>query len=162
MKNQLFHNRGDQGFEEVTGTAGPAFARPEIGRGAAFGDIDNDGDIDILVSNNGGPPRLFLNQATGSNKSLQLRLQQPGANRHAFGAWVGVERSGRKTLWRRVKSDGSYLSANDTRLHFGLGEATKVDAVVVQWPDGERERFTEIKSQGLVTLQRRSESKAVR
>ncbi|MGB2716173.1 MAG: CRTAC1 family protein [Vicinamibacterales bacterium] len=162
MKNQLFHNRGDQGFEEVTGTAGPAFARPEIGRGAAFGDIDNDGDIDILVSNNGGPPRLFLNQATGSNKSLQLRLQQPGANRHAFGAWVGVERSGRKTLWRRVKSDGSYLSANDTRLHFGLGEATKVDAVVVLWPDGERERFTEIKSQGLVTLQRRSESKAVR
>jgi hypothetical protein len=89
-------------------------------------------------------------------------LQQPGANRLAFGAWVGVERTGKKTLWRRVKSDGSYLSANDTRLHFGLGETTKVDAVVVQWPDGERERFTEIKSPGLMTLQRRASAKVVR
>jgi predicted nucleotidyltransferase len=162
MKNQLFHNRGDGSFEETTGAAGPSFAREEIGRGAAFGDIDNDGDIDVLVSNNGGPPRLLLNQASASNKSLQVRLQQPGANRLAFGAWVGVERTGKKTLWRRVKSDGSYLSANDTRLHFGLGETTKVDAVVVQWPDGERERFTEIKSPGLMMLQRRASAKVVR
>jgi enediyne biosynthesis protein E4 len=155
MKNQLFHNRGDGRFEDVSATAGPAFARPEIGRGAAFGDIDNDGDIDVVVSNNGGPARLFLNQAHASNRSLQIHLQQPGANRFAFGAWVGIERSGRKTLWRRVKTDGSYLSASDMRLHFGLGEATKVDAVVVQWPDGARERFSEIKSPGMVTLQRR-------
>jgi hypothetical protein len=162
MKNQLFRNRGNGGFEEVTASAGPAFARAEIGRGVAFGDVDNDGDVDCVVSNNGGPARLFLNQASGSNKSLQIRLQQPGSNRFAFGSWVGVERGGKKTLWRRVKSDGSYLSASDVRLHFGLGEAAKVDAVVVQWPDGEKERFTGIKSPGLVTLQRRAEVKAVR
>ena len=162
MKNQLFRNRGDGGFEEVTAMAGPAFARAEIGRGVAFGDVDDDGDIDVIVSNSGGPARLLLNQASTSNKSLQVRLQQPGANRFGFGAWVGVERSGRKTLWRRVKTDGSYLSASDMRLHFGLGDATKIDAVVVQWPDGERERFNEIKSPGLVTLQRRVGSKAVR
>ena len=161
MKNQLFRNRGGAGFEELTGTAGPAFERQEIGRGAAFGDLDNDGDIDIVVSNNGGPARLLLNQAAASNMSLQVRLQQPGANRFAFGAWVGVERSGKKTLWRRVRTDGSYLSASDMRLHFGLGGATKVDAVVVQWPDGERERFTGMKTTGVVTLQRRVKSKDV-
>ena len=162
MKNQLFKNGGDGRFEDMSAAAGPVFAREEIGRGAAFGDIDNDGDLDIVVSNNAGPARLFLNQASASNKSLQVRVQQPGSNRFAFGAWVGVERSGRKTLWRRVKSDGSYLSASDMRLHFGLGEATKVDAVVVHWPDGERERFSEIKTTGLVTLERRVKPKDVR
>jgi hypothetical protein len=162
MKNQLFRNRGDGGFEEVTTPAGPAFARAEIGRGVAFGDIDNDGDIDCVVSNNGGAARLFINQASANNKSLQVRLQQPGANRFAVGAWVGVERSARKPLWRRVKTDGSYLSANDLRLHFGLGDATKVDAVIVEWPDGERERFTDIKIPGVITLERRAGSKAVR
>jgi hypothetical protein len=162
MKNQLFRNRGDGSFEEATTSAGPAFGKAEIGRGVAFGDIDNDGDVDYVVSNNGGPATLFLNRASRTNTSLQVRLQQPGANRLAFGAWVGVERSGRKTLWRRVKTDGSYLSASDVRLHFGLGESTKVDAVIVQWPNGERERFSDVKSPGLVTLQRGAGSKVDR
>jgi hypothetical protein len=75
----------------------------------------------------------------------------------AFGAWVGVERSGQPTLWRRVRTDGSYLSASDVRLHFGLGSSPAIAAVVIQWPDGERERRTGIKADARVTL-RRSQS----
>jgi hypothetical protein len=163
MKNQLFRNSGKGRFEETSAVAGPAFARAEISRAAAFGDVDNDGDVDILVTNNGGPVRLLLNQARGEGAAqkpdahfLQIRLEQPGTNRSAFGAWVGVERAGRPTLWRRVKTDGSYLAANDPRLHFGLGASAAIDAVVVQWPDGKSERWKGLSADRLLTLKRDS------
>ena len=153
MRNQLFRGTPAKRFEDVSASAGPALARAEIGRAAAFGDVDNDGDVDVLVTNNGGPVRLLLNQAPPAGSSLQVRLEQPGPNRIALGAWVGLERAGKPTLWRRVKSDGSYLAVNDTRVHFGLGESPKIDAITVQWPDGRRERFTEITGRA-VTLRR--------
>jgi hypothetical protein len=154
MRNLLFRNPGAGRFEETSAAGGPAFARAEIGRGAAFGDVDNDGDVDVLVTNNGGPVRLLINQADGSRKSLQVRLEQPSGDRFAFGAWVGLERAGKKTLWRRMKTDGSYLSASDTRLHFGLGVSPSIDAIVVKWPDGREERWTAVKPERLVTLRR--------
>jgi hypothetical protein len=159
MKNQLFHNTGAKRFEETSAAGGPAFARAEISRAAAFGDIDNDGDIDVLVTNNGGPVRLLINQSRDGqgqhgNHYLDVRLEQPGPNRFAFGAWVGIERAGQATSWRRVKTDGSYLSASDVRLHFGLGSAAAVDAVLVQWPDGNKERRTSVVSDRLLTLTR--------
>jgi len=154
MKNQLFHNTGKGRFEETSAAGGPAFARAEIGRGAAFGDIDNDGDVDIVVTNNGGPVRLLLNQMGAGSHWLQVRLDQQPGNRFGFGAFVGVERAGRPTLWRRVRTDGSYLSASDVRVHFGLGSSPAVAAVVVQWPDGARERWTDVRGDGVVTLRR--------
>ena len=156
MRNLLFRNTGAGRFEETSAAGGPAFARAEIGRGAAFGDVDNDGDVDVLVTNNGGPVRLLINQADQSSTSVQVRLEQPSKNRFAFGAWVGVERAGKKTLWRRVKTDGSYLSASDPRLHFGLGAAPSIDAIVVKWPDGQEERWTGLKPSRLLTLRRGS------
>jgi hypothetical protein len=157
MKNQLFRNTGAGRFVETSAEAGPAFARAEISRGAAFGDIDNDGDIDIVVTTNDGPVRLLLNQAGRANHWLQIA--QGPRNRHAFGARISVERAGRPTLWRRVRTDGSYLSASDHRAHFGLGPSAALDAVVVQWPDGATESWKGIPSDRLVKLRRGSGAK---
>jgi hypothetical protein len=141
MKNQLFHNPGTGRFVETSAAGGPAFERAEVGRGAAFGDVDNDGDIDIIVTTNGGPVLLLLNQGDTRNHWLQVALDQGSANRLGFGARIGVERPGQPTLWRRVHADGSYLSASDVRAHFGLGGDARIGAVVVQWPDGVTERW---------------------
>ena len=152
MTNQVFHNVDGRRFAETTAAAGPAFAHADVGRGAAFGDIDNDGDIDVVVSNNGGPVRLLVNQGTAGRHWLQVRLEQATANRFAVGALVGVERAGTPTIWRRVRTDGSYLSASDLRVHFGLGSAAAIQAVVVAWPDGRRERRTDIAADRILTL----------
>jgi len=154
MKNQLFRNTGARRFEETTAGGGAAFARAEIGRGAAFGDIDNDGDVDVVVTNNNGPARLLLNQAGSPNHWLEVRVTESRGNRFGYGAWIGVERTSRPVLWRRVRSDGSYLSASDQRAHFGLGASPAIDAIVVQWPDGPRERWTGIAGDKVVTLDR--------
>jgi hypothetical protein len=156
MRNQLFRNTGSRRFVETSVAGGPAFERAEIGRGAAFGDIDNDGDTDLVVTNNGGPVRLLLNQNTAPQHWLQVRLSQETGNRFGVGSRVGVERAGRPALWRRVKTDGSYLSAGDLRVHFGLGTSASVDAVVVQWPDGTRERWTRVAADRAVTFRRGS------
>jgi enediyne biosynthesis protein E4 len=156
MRNQLFHNTGAGRFEERSASAGPAFARADVGRGAAFGDIDNDGNVDIVVTNNGGPVRLLLNRAGSANHWLSVSLAQGPGNRFGFGAMVGVERAGRPTIWRRVGTSGSYLSASDARVHVGLGPSAGLDAVVVVWPDGQVERWPHIESDRFVVLKRGS------
>src|SRR5262245_46150670 len=154
MRNQLFHNIDGTRFQETSATAGPAFARAEISRGAAFGDIDNDGDVDVVVTNNNGPVRLLLNQLGTANHWLEVRLEQRPSNRFGIGSWIRVQRRSRPTLSRRVRTDGSYLSVSDVRAHFGLGSSADISAVVVQWPDGERERWTAVKGDRLVVLRR--------
>jgi hypothetical protein len=149
--NQLIRNTGSGAFVDITGEAGPALALQEVSRGAAFGDIDNDGDIDIAVANNSGPVRLLLNQAAG-NHWLTVKLQGSRSNRDGMGARVAVLRDGRSPLWRRAHTDGSYLSANDPRVHFGLGESTEIDGVLVTWPDGSREVWRDIGIDSQVTL----------
>ena len=151
--NQLIRNEGDgMSFRDTTSEAGPIMDLSEVSRGAAFGDIDNDGDIDIGVTNNNGPFRLLLNQVGASSHWVQIRLEASEGNRFGIGARVAVRRAGRKTLWRRVHTDSSYLSANDVRLHFGLGEEPEIEAIVVQWPDGSREEFNATAADILITL----------
>ncbi len=133
--NQLFHNDGRGKFVEVSDQAGDAFQLLEVSRGAAFGDIDNDGDTDVLVTNNNGPARLFLNQVGNRNHWLGLRLIGK-EGRDALGAQVEIVISRNNILWRRARTDGSYLSANDPRVLAGLGAAASVEAVRVHWPDG--------------------------
>ncbi|MFL6663835.1 MAG: CRTAC1 family protein [Rhizobacter sp.] len=140
QKKQLFHNLGNGRFAEATAAGGPAFELSEVGRGLAAADFDNDGAIDFVVSNNNGPLRLFLNEHRGSDAAwLGLRLMT--GKRDAYGAKVEVRRKGAPTLWRRVRPDGSYLSASDPRVLVGLGKAAEIEAVVVHWADGRNERF---------------------
>ncbi len=146
QRNQLFRGLGDGGFVEVRDQAGPALELVEVSRGAAFGDIDNDGDIDVVVSNNNGPVRLLLNEVGTATPSLSIRLEGVENNRDGIGARVALLRAGRDPVWRRVHRDGSYLSASDARVHFGLGDAgaDAVEGVGVIWPNGRRERWTRV------------------
>ena len=150
---QLFRNLGDGRFEEVTGRAGAVFAVSEVGRGAAFGDVDNDGDIDVLVGNDSGQVRLLVNQAESTHHWLGLRLAGGAeAPRDMLGARVEVARSDGTTLWRRARADGSYGSANDPRVHVGLGDAAAVPRVRVHWPSGQVEEWNDVAIDRWTTL----------
>ena len=141
--NQLFRNLGNGRFDEVTARAGPVFRLSEVSRGAAFGDIDNDGDVDVLVANNNGPARLLINEVGHRNRWLGLRLVGGAGRRDMAGARVGIFRDDGPPLWRRSRADGSYASANDPRVLVGLGEAAAVRRVRVVWPSGREEDWTE-------------------
>ena len=153
QKNQLFHNEGEaKRFRETSSIAGPAFARAEVSRGAAFGDIDNDGAIDIVVTNNNGPVRLLHNQIGSRQHWLQVKLEGARTNRFGMGARVGVLRQDAKPLWRWAHTDSSYLSSSDIRVHFGLGEKREINGVVVHWPGGLKEKWDSIQPDRIVKL----------
>ncbi|NNF51367.1 MAG: CRTAC1 family protein [Gammaproteobacteria bacterium] len=143
QKNQLFVNGGKR-FSDASAAAGPAMQVAAVGRGAAFGDVDNDGDVDVLVTNNSGVARLLLNEAGNSQPWLRVRLIGSVSVRDPVGARVaviGAKSAKGAALWRRAHRDGSYLSASDVRVHFGLAGRDDVVAVGVEWPDGRRERW---------------------
>ncbi|MCB1055235.1 MAG: CRTAC1 family protein, partial [Acidobacteria bacterium] len=138
---QLFHNLGDGRYEEATAQAGPALTDPVVGRAAALGDVDDDGDLDLVVTVNNGPVRLLLNQAAAGNRWLGVALVDEAGLRVTREAAVAVDLAGGRSLWRRVQTDGSYLAVHDPRVLFGLGADPKLEAVRVVWPDGTTERF---------------------
>lgn len=151
-KNLLLRNTGrGASFVDRTDEAGEAMRAIEISRGAAFGDIDNDGRVDLVIANNDGPARLLRNETGGGGSWVGVQLRGPGLG---VGARVGVTREDAPTLWRSVRSDGSYLSASDLRLSFGLG-TSKPTGVIAQWPDGSRQEQKGIKAGTRVVLSRR-------
>ena len=123
-----------------------------MGRGAAFGDVDNDGDVDVLVANNNGTPRLLVNHIGSRNHWIGLRLVGQTAARDMLGARVGVVRTDGTTLWRRARSDGSYASANDPRVVAGLGQSTGAVRVRVVWPGGKTEEWSAVPIDRYTTL----------
>jgi len=143
QRKLLFHNLGGGRFQEVSAQAGAVFALSEVGRGAAFGDVDNDGLVDVLVGNNNGPTRLLINQTANGHHWIGLRLAGVGG-RDMLGARVEVIQAGAPTRWRRARSDGSYASANDPRVIVGLGESSSPPDVRVTWPDGKVETWTHV------------------
>jgi len=146
----LFRNLGKGRFEELTGQAGGAILESHNSRGCAFGDFDNDGDLDILVINLNEPPSLLRNDVTGSNSWLKVKLVGTKSNRSAIGARV-VVKSGESTQTQEVQSQSSFLSCNDFRLHFGLGQA-KTAEIKIRWPNGEWQTLPNVAANQLVTV----------
>lgn len=155
--NQLFHNEGpNAGFREITARDDVTLKLSEVSRGLAFGDIDNDGDLDWLVANNNGPARLLLNENSLRHHWLAIRLAGVKDTRDGLGALVTVQVRGGKSFVRQARSDGSYLSANDSRVYFGLGDATAIESVTVRWQNGGIERWSAIKLDQQITLRQQT------
>jgi len=146
----LFRNRGGGAFQELGEEAGPAIRARHCSRGLAFGDFDNDGDMDVLIMNVNEPPTLLRNDAPSGNHWLKIRLEGTKSNRSGIGSRVLVHYGG-KVQAQELQSQSSFLSANDPRLHFGLGSATKAD-VEIYWPLGLVERLSGLNSNQLVTV----------
>ena len=162
-RNLLLRNTGDGRFEDATDAAGAALALVEVSRGAAFGDIDNDGDPDALLGNLNGRVRLLVNTVGNRAHWLGLRLvgEAPDAvaggggaatGRDMLGARVEILREGETTLRRRVRADGSYASASDPRVLVGLGDSTAAPRVRVRWPDGRTEEWADVSIDRWTTL----------
>jgi enediyne biosynthesis protein E4 len=134
QRNQLFRNVGRGQYRQITTEVGGPLLLQQSSRGAAFGDVDNDGDIDILVSVIDDRPMLLRNDSTGGHW-VTLRLEGTKSNRLAIGAKVTIQTGSRRQV-AEVRSGGSYISHNDTRVHFGLGTSRSVDRVTIRWPDG--------------------------
>ena len=146
----LFRNRGDGTFVQMGAEAGPALEASHCGRGAAFGDFDNDGDMDVLIMNVNEPPSLLRNDAPPGNRWIKIRPEGTKSNRSALGARV-VVRYGGKVQVQELMSQTSFLSANDPRLHFGLGAAETAD-VEIRWPLGAVEKYAGLAAGQLVTI----------
>ena len=153
-RNLLLRNLGNGRFENVSAQGGAVFRQSAVGRGAAFGDIDNDGDIDVVVSNMHRPAALLINTIGNRHHWIGVRLLGCGARRQAgsptcgagrdmIGARVQIVRPSGPALWRRARADGSYGSANDPRVVVGLGDSTEPPTFRVLWPDGSAEEFPE-------------------
>jgi enediyne biosynthesis protein E4 len=148
---QLFRNRGDGTFKDLTAACGAAMTSPAVGRGAAFGDFDSDGDVDILVNNNGGPAMLLRNEVGRRHHWLRLRLVGRAPNRFAVGARVTTVAGDLRQV-REVRAGHSYASASDVRLQFGLGDHPRADRVVVRWPGGRQAVLRSVPADQEVTL----------
>ncbi len=157
----LFRNRGAGIFTDVSATAGEAFTRREVSRGLAVGDLDDDGDPDLVVANNVGPSRVLRNRVGQDAPWVGLRLLTRDGLRDALGAQARLRRRGARDLLRRVRTDGSYASASDPRLLFGLRDGQELVALDVRWPDGSLETFAAPAMRRYTTL-RQGQGTAVR
>ncbi|HTM86550.1 MAG TPA: CRTAC1 family protein [Terriglobales bacterium] len=146
----LFRNLGGRNFQEVTEQMGAAFARPKVARGAAYADIDNDGDLDILVTTNAGPAYLFRNDGATDN-SLRLKLVGTKSNHDGIGAVAHVSVAG-VTQEQMLRSGSSYLSQGELVLTFGLGQHAKADAVEINWPSGRLDKLSNVEGGQTVTV----------
>jgi hypothetical protein len=152
MRDQLFWNRGvDEGFYDVSPVSGEYFETESVGRGAAFGDYDNDGDVDVFVVNNGGRGVLLRNDGGNRNRWLKLQLEGRRSNRSAIGARLRLV-VGNAVQIREVGAQSSYLSQNSLVEHFGLGSHDRVDTLEIIWPSGVRDALSAVASNQTVRV----------
>ena len=148
----LYRNLGTGRFEDVSTKVGPALRAENLGRGCAFGDFDNDGDVDVIVNNLDGPPTLLRNDGGNKNNWMMIKCIGTRSNRSAIGTRVKVT-SAKHSQIDEVMSGSSYYSQNDFRLHFGLGRASQADRVEVAWPSGVKESFPNLPANHLYVVQ---------
>jgi hypothetical protein len=148
----LYRNLGNGRFEDVSANAGAAIRAENLGRGCAFGDFDNDGDVDVIVNNLDGPPTLLRNDGGNRNSWISIKCIGTRSNRSAIGTRVRVT-AGDRTQIDEVMSGSGYYSQNDFRLHFGLGQADTVDTVEVAWPSGGKETFRDLPARHLYVVE---------
>ena len=152
QRPHLFRNLGQGRFEEVAAPEDSALGTPQVGRGAAYADMDNDGDLDILITANGGPARLLRNDGGNANRMLRVRTAGTTSNRDGIGARVEVTAAG-ETRWQVVKTGSSYLSQSELTLTFGLADNARVDAVRVAWPSGHVDTLAAVEAGQVITVQ---------
>jgi len=155
MPPHIFRNLGKGNFQEVTKSLGAGFATPRVGRGAAYGDINNDGRLDLLLSTNGGPVYLFENDFTGSpgtaNKSVRIKLIGTKSNRDGIGTVVKLTAAG-ESQSEMLRSGSSYLSASELVLTFGLAKHEQADSIEIRWPSGQVEKLTNVAAGQTITV----------
>jgi hypothetical protein len=146
---QLFHNKGDGTFDDISSVIAeiPGASR----RGAAFGDLRNDGNIDVVVLDMDGPPQLLLNVSANHNHRVLFKLVGMKSNKMGIGAKVAVT-AGKITQTAEVRAGGSYLSSNDPRLHFGLGGEARLSQIEIRWPMGEKEMLKDVPADFIYTI----------
>jgi hypothetical protein len=140
---QLFRNLGSKRFRNVTAEVAGGLLLKKSSRGVAFGDYDNDGDIDAIVLNLNDRPTLVRNDTPQSNHWVTIRFVGTKSNRDGIGARIRIDAGGR-TQTAEVRGDGSYLSHNDLRVHFGLGDVSRAASLEIRWPSGQVERFSNV------------------
>jgi len=148
----VFRNLGKGRFANVSRSLGPDLERPMVGRGAAYGDFDRDGDLDVLITTNQGPARLLRNDGGNKNRWLVVRTVGAKSNRDGIGAVVKVESGGGKQ-WGMVRSGSSYCSQSELALHFGLGQSARADVVEIEWPSGAKQRLTGVPANQFLTVE---------
>jgi enediyne biosynthesis protein E4 len=161
QRKVVYLNLGNGGFADVTERLGAPASLPRAARGAAFGDVDNDGDVDVLVNNVHAPPDLFRTESDPARHWVLVKLVGTTSNRSAIGARVAMTAGG-VTQWQEVRGGGSYISQNDLRVHFGLGAATRVERLRVRWPNGLEEEWMDLPADRIHPLREGEGRPAVR
>src|SRR6185369_12629985 len=149
----LFRNLGKRRFEEVSSKLGKAMGQAMVARGVAYGDFDNDGDLDVLIMSNNGRARLLRNDGGNQNNLLRIKTVGATSNRDGIGAKITIKVASQHKLWGVVKTGSSFASQSELPLTFGLGKADKVSSIEVAWPSGRVDTVSEVNANQFVTIQ---------